>query len=167
MDSSRFKQYIIPLNATLFRIAYRIVRDADVAKDMVQDTFIALWHKREILDELVNVESFAVKVLKNRCIDYLRTTHIYNMIDDAADVVDENLRADALLENGNRLSGIMLKLEKLPYRQKQILLMRSVQELSMDEIARMTGLSSINVRTLLSRARKRLRELCESELMEL
>ena len=39
--------------------------------------------------------------------------------------------------------------------------MRGVQDLTYEEIEQLTGLSNMNIRTLLSRARKRLRELCE------
>lgn len=166
MDSSRFKKILLPLGSVLYRSAYGIVKDEDIAKDMVQDTYILLWKKRDILDELENVESYAIKVLRNKCIDYLRTTHIYGIIDDSVDVVDSSLSADELYSENQRLNGVMNKINLLPIRQKQILMLRCVKELSLDEIAELTGLSNINVRTLLSRARKRLREICESELKE-
>lgn len=166
MDSSRFKKILLPLGSVLYRSAYGIVKDEDIAKDMVQDTYILLWKKRDILDELENVESYAIKVLRNKCIDYLRTTHIYGIIDDSVDVVDSSLSADELYSENQRLNGVMNKINLLPVRQKQILMLRCVKELSLDEIAELTGLSNINVRTLLSRARKRLREICESELKE-
>lgn len=166
MDSSRFKHILLPLNATLYRTAYRIIKDSDIAKDMVQEAYVSLWHKRDSLDGLENVEAFAIKVVRNRCVDYLRTTHVYSMIDNTTEnIPDESVTAEDTYENNERLSGVMLNLNQLPERQRQVLMMRTVQDLTLEEIEKLTGLSNVNVRTLLSRARKRLKELCESDLM--
>lgn len=166
MDSSRFKEILLPFSSTLYRSAYGIVKDEDIAKDMVQDTYILLWNKRDMLDELDNIESFAIKVLRNKCIDYLRTARIYNVIDEMEDVEDTDTIADELYNENQQLCGVMKKINLLPERQKQILMLRCVKDLSLEEISEVTGLTNINVRTLLSRARKRLREICELELKE-
>lgn len=164
IDSSKFKQKLLPLSSTLYRVAYRIVRDSDIAKDMVQETYVALWSKRDTLEELDSVESFAVKTLKNRCLDYLRSTRVHEMLSlDIENFSQEESPAMDEMETGETLSHVMMKLNQLPARQKQVLMLRSVQDMSLEEIEQLTGLSNINVRTLLSRARKRLRELCESE----
>lgn len=165
MDSSRFKEILLPLHATLYRAAFRIVRDSDVAKDMVQDVYTSLWSKRDSLGELENIESFALRVVKNRCIDYLRTSHVYEMVDsDTMDVPSETADTDTAVSDTQRLNRVMTKMDSLPERQRQVLMMRSVQDMSLEEIEKLTGLTNLNVRTLLSRARKRLRELCEAEL---
>lgn len=66
MDSSRFKEILLPLGTMLYKVAYRIVGDEDIAKDMVQDAYMSMWNKREYLENLDNVESFAVKVVKKQ-----------------------------------------------------------------------------------------------------
>lgn len=166
MDSSRFKNILIPLSPVLYSRAYKILRDEDIAKDMVQETYITLWNRRDSLDELSNIESFAVRILRNKCIDYLRTLHLYKGIDEADDVADTCFSAEDIYNDTQQLSRVMEKLNLLPNRQKQILVLRCVKELTLEEIATLTGLSNINVRTLLSRARKRLREICELEFKE-
>lgn len=163
MDSSRFKEILLPLGTMLYKVAYRIVGDEDIAKDMVQDAYMSMWNKREYLEDLDNVESFAVKVVKNRCVDYLRTRHIYNGLDDGAQETESCIDETDVYEHHERLDRVMQMMNCLPERQKRVLLMRSVQDLSMEEIGQVTGLTDVNVRTLLSRARKRLREMCETE----
>lgn len=153
------------MHTMLYRGAFRIVKDCDVAKDIVQDVYTSLWSKRDDLGELENVESFVLRVVRNRCIDYLRTTNRYIVVDsDAVDVSCEATDTDTAISDTQRLNRVMAKMERLPERQRQILMMHSVQGLSLEEIEKLTGLTNINVRTLLSRARKRLRLMCESDL---
>lgn len=165
MDTSRFKQILLPLNATLYRMAYRIIKDTDIAKDMVQEAYITMWNKRNELDDVENVESFAMSVVRNRCIDYLRSVHVHGgLAIDMIEMADEDSTIEEELDDIERLNNVMKKLNRLPVRQKQILLMRGVQDLTIAEIEQLTGLSNMNIRTLLSRARKRLKELCEAEI---
>lgn len=123
MESSRFKEILLPLGARLYKIAYRIVGDADTAKDMVQEAYLSMWKRRETLDELENVESFAVKVVKNRCVDFLRTQRMYCSINDEVRNIIEIEKNYAQSEKLNR---VMLMMNSLPERQKQVLMMRSV-----------------------------------------
>lgn len=161
MEASRFKQILLPLNPTLYRIAYRMIKDCDIAKDMVQEAYITMWNRRNELDVVENIESYTKSVVKNKCIDFLRSTHFHDEL--FVDVIeDSDIEND--IEEEERLNIVMSKLDRLPVRQKQILLMRGVQDLTLEEIEELTGLSNMNIRTLLSRARKRLRELCEIEI---
>ena len=75
METLRFKQILLPLNSTLYRIAYRMTKDSDIAKDIVQEAYITMWNKRKELDDVVNIESYAKNIVKNKCIDFLRSTH--------------------------------------------------------------------------------------------
>ena len=161
MESSRFKEILLPLGARLYKIAYRIVGDADTAKDMVQEAYLSMWKRRETLDELENVESFAVKVVKNRCVDFLRTQRMYCSINDE---VRNIIEIEKNYEQSEKLNRVMLMMNSLPERQKQVLMMRSVQDLSLEEIEQITGLTGVNIRTVLSRARKKLKEMCEIEI---
>lgn len=165
MDSSRFKELLLPLSAKLYKTAYRIVNDTDTAKDMVQDAYATMWTKRDILDELECIESFAVKIVRNRCIDHLRTQHAHFDINDSSvNIANNEAYSEDAYDKNESLSRVMLMMKRLPERQRKVLMMRSVQELSLEEIEQATGLSNINVRTLLSRARKRLKELCVAEI---
>lgn len=52
-------------------IAFNYVRDADVARDVVNDSFLAVWEHREEL-EFVNVEAYIYRVVRNNCLMYRR-----------------------------------------------------------------------------------------------
>ncbi|MBE6311385.1 MAG: RNA polymerase sigma factor [Bacteroidales bacterium] len=164
MDSSQFKQILLPLGEKMYRTAFRIVNNSDIAKDIVQEVYIALWDKRESLPHIDYLESFVMKAVKNKSIDILRTSRIYkfddNFIDNDSTIIENKY------DDNEQLNAIIRKMNLLPAQQKHILTMRSLQDLSITEIEQITGLSNINIRTLLSRARKKLRELCQQELNE-
>ena len=52
----------------------------------------------------------------------------------------------------------MTLIDRLPEKQQQIMRMRDVQDQSYEEIEKATGLNSVNIRVLLSRARQKIRE---------
>ena len=56
------------------------------------------------------------------------------------------------------LSRVMKEMERLPEKQAKVLRMRAVEGLEYDEIARRTGLSQVNIRVLISIARKTLKK---------
>lgn len=55
--------------------AYRVVKDEDIAKDIVQDVFIKLWEKKKEI-KLINIEAFIFKVLRNQCISHIKNLKI-------------------------------------------------------------------------------------------
>lgn len=165
MESSQFKQILLTLSNKMYRVAFSIVNDSDIAKDIVQDVCISLWNMRDKLSQIQNIDTFVMKIVKNKCIDTLRTNHICRFNEINTITNEYSTSADGRLNDNERLNAVMNKINLLPTQQKQILLMRSIQDLSLEEIEQATGLSNVNVRTLLSRARKKLRELCKNELL--
>lgn len=164
MDSSQFKHILLPLSSKMYRTAFRLVNNNDIAKDIVQETYITLWNMRDSLSHIKDIEQFVIRIVRNKSIDTLRTNHTCQLDVNNITINNYYSSVECLYEDNERLNSVMMKISLLPTLQKQILLMRSVQDLSFDEIEQATGLSNANIRSLLSRARKKLRELCQSEL---
>ena len=74
MDAETFKKVFLPYHQKLYRIAYRIVQNSDNAEDIVQETFIKLWNKRHDMQTIDNTEAFAIIILRNTSLDFLRKT---------------------------------------------------------------------------------------------
>ena len=64
MNADAFKQIFLPYHKKMYRIAYRMVENQPDAEDIVQETYIKLWQKRNEIEHIENTESFAVEVLK-------------------------------------------------------------------------------------------------------
>ena len=68
---------------------------------------------------------------------------------------------EKILEEQEKISIVRSLIEKLPLRQQQVIRLQAIENCSYEEIEQITGLSNGNIRTLLSRIRKQLKEQLE------
>ena len=159
MPASLFKQLLLPLYPRLQRVALRILGNVEDAEDMVQEVYMKLWGKREELPDVQNMEAYCVALTKNMCIDRLRLAEV-----DRVDVDDVPLSLAAAddvasqLERQDAVEQVKLIIETLPEKQQQVITLRDIRDCTFEEIEEQTGLTAVNVRALLSRARKTIRE---------
>lgn len=159
MDADEFKQSFLPYHRQLYRMAYFLMGNVQDAEDMVQDCYMRLWDKRNELQNLQNTAGFCMATLKNICFDHLRKARIDkadNPPEEYTVASEENL--EKAIEAQDGATTILHLIEKLPPPQRQVITYRDVADMPYEEIENATGLSPGNVRTLLSRARKKIRE---------
>jgi RNA polymerase sigma-70 factor (ECF subfamily) len=158
MKAEDFKTVIIPLTGKLYRIALRLLGDSSDANDAVQDVFVKAWNMRERLAEVNNVDAFVTTMMKNYCLDKLRTNHSSNR----SELKDNHNVAfpDSVEERlNNEDTGRMIKdiIQKLPEQQREIIIMRDIEGLEFDEIQQVTKTNLNHIRVNLSRARSAVR----------
>lgn len=159
VDADSFKKEFLPLHPKLFRVALALVGNKDDAEDILQEAYSKLWEKRTELTDIQNPEAFCVTLTKNLCLDFLRSPRATRQNDSLDDVNLPTFQTpDREMEEADEIRQIKELIEKLPENQKQVLKLRGFNDCSMEEIEEITGFSSVNVRTLLSRARKIIRE---------
>ena len=159
MDLHEFKIQVFPLKNKLFRLANRLLGDSEEAQDIVQETFIKLWNRREKLDEYRSVEALAVVTTRNLCLDKLKakkypTESLENLKSDIPEPGTE-LRTD-LSELANKIKEII---RSLPEQMKTIMQLRDIEGYDYEEIAGILGMNENAIRVNLSRARKKVREI--------
>lgn len=159
MDAAEFKQLFLPYHRQLYRMAFLLMRNVQDAEDMVQNCYMRLWDKRAELQGLQNPAAFCMATLKNVCFDQLRKARI-DETDDPPEkypvTSEENL--EKAIEIHDEATTILNLIDQLPPPQRQVITYRDVADMQFDEIENATGLSPGNIRTLLSRARKKIRE---------
>ena len=153
MTDEEFKRNIMRLQPRLQRIAERIVGDPDSAADAVQEAVITLWEQRSSLQNQ-DLEKLAPTVVKRRSIDMLRKQHPTVPV-DAENLMLTELPPD---DSEERYQLAIKLVDKLPKRQRDTILMKYENGLSVEEIGEATGMSSTHVYATLSRAYKALRE---------
>lgn len=163
MDAATFKALYLPFHAKLYRIAYHLLGNVEDAKDVVQETYAKLWEKRDMLPLMEHPESFCVVMVKNRCLDVLRSSqHQLVALDPARHEQPTRETPLDALENRNTLHLVEDVMRGLPALQQLVMRLRHMEDCSFEEIEHLTGLSAVNIRVLLSRARKTLREQCKA-----
>lgn len=128
------------------------------AQDAVQEVFVKIWSKRNSLNNIRNMEAFAITITKNHCTDRLRKP---GAIPLELVGLDENHQPnpEQLLEINDSAGLIHLLMQRLPPQQRMVIHLHDVEQMDNHEIAICTGLSSEAIRTNLSRARKKIRTL--------
>ncbi|WP_052671163.1 RNA polymerase sigma factor [Draconibacterium sediminis] len=159
MVAKDFKTSVLPVSNKLLRFATHFLHDEDQARDVVQDVFLKLWQRKETLDEVENIEAFAMRMTRNRCLDVIRANRTVPIDEDT----DRRLKAKTIdvhskVELGESAKQIKMLIGQLPELQQNIMHMRDIEQLSYDEIEEATGLQRNAIRVNLSRARKKVRD---------
>ena len=148
----------MPCHKAMYRVAYMILENDDDASDAVQTAMIRIWEHRDSLSEISNPEAYCITAARSAAIDMTRSRRPVNQLSDACNLVACD-SADERLEKGQELSAVECIIRQLPENQQRVLSLSAFSECSNAEISLITGLSDANVRTLLSRARTKLRIL--------
>ena len=141
----------------LYREAYRMLGDRFEAEDAVQNLYVRLWEQRERLDNLASPKEYCLRALKNICIDRWRKMRTRDEeVDFVEEISESNAPPEAEGEEAEEFVNHFLA--TLPERQQRVMTMQ-MQGSSIEEIAEVTELTEGNVKVMLSRIRKRFREL--------
>lgn len=144
------------LSDGLYRVAYYMLESQADAEDAVQDLFIKLWGNRDQLDTVLNFKAYCTTLMKNLCIDRLRKEQRVQSMEPGPDVAESRL-VDEDYDAREKLERVLAAIERLPGRQRDVMKMYVLEEMSYEEIAEKTGMSNLTLRVLLSNARKSLR----------
>lgn len=156
MNTDLFKETFIPYHQKLYRIAFRILRDQGNAEDIVQETYIKLWERRKEMKEIENKEAYAVIILRNSCLDFLRKKKAY--LSEFEHDINSNESLIKEIELKDEIKHVQDLVNLLPPQQRLVMQLKHWDEYTDDEIEEITGMSQINIRVTLSRARKTIRE---------
>ena len=140
------------------RMAEKMLHDDDLANDAVQESFVRLWRKRWRLGRMEDPQGFAMRTLRNLCIDMLRRdkNRQKNTGAAAAEIYNHPYDDDPL-EAEQRYRQVEQAITSLSPKQQQLIEMKYVKQMTIHEMAQQTGLSDTYITTLLSRAYAALR----------
>ena len=151
-----FHTDILPLRDPLFRLALRITLDRHEAEDIVQETLVRLWERRDQWNEIENIRSFALSVCHRMAIDNVRQRQLH--VQKEQEIVEHQLGIQHTDEPDERLDLVHRLINQLPEVQRTVMQLRDIEGLRYDEIAQATGLSETQVKVYLHRARTRIKD---------
>jgi len=159
MLAREFKTDVLPISNKLLRFALQILQDEDEAKDVLQDVFLKLWEKRNELNKVENLEAFAMRMIRNRCLDLIRSKRTISIgTIKIKNLPGEECSEDNLLEDSDTANHLKQIISALPELQRTIIHLRDIEQLEYDEISKATDLNVNAIRVNLSRARKKVRD---------
>ncbi|MER2107332.1 MAG: sigma-70 family RNA polymerase sigma factor [Solibacillus sp.] len=152
----------------LVRLAFSYVKDAEVAKDMVQNTFIKCYKHLDTFRFDAQIKTWLYRITINECKDYLKSWH-YKMV-QVKSFIHETARSvmpsteKAVMDKYNH-AEIKQTIYSLPKMYREVVYLYYYESLNTEEIANVLDVSVNTVKTRLRRAKQRLElKIKEAEL---
>jgi len=154
---------LVPQYGTLlFRVAHAALRNRAEAEDVVQETFVRVLQHHHRLNEVRDMRVWLVRIAWNLALDRRRRIRPSQMDDVFAEALASvTVPADRALAQSAHLRTVLEEMERLPKAERHVLLLNAIDEMETAEIADVLQKSESAVRSLLFRARTRLRERVE------
>ena len=171
-DQTAFELLFSIYFARLNDFAKNVVRDGMISQDIVQEVFVKVWETRTEIDSL-NVEAFLFRLVRNRCIDYIKHVKVVNNRMQEIQVsskYEELYRIDFIGNEPYVLieEELKNKIEKtihsLPERCREVFILSRIEGLKNREIAEKLKINIKNVERHLSRALQSFRKNFSEEL---
>ena len=149
----------------VYNLAYRMLGNAEDAGDLVQDTFLRAYGALASFRQDASFLTWLYKIASNLCIDQLRSRKAKGTLSLEVELDEGREPADATrgtmpedcAVRGAVQDIVQQAVMNLPERYRVVVIMRHLQDMSVDEIARALDLPTGTVKTHLFRAREMLR----------
>ena len=166
-----FQNDILPLKNELFRLALRITQNRADAEDVVQDTMLKIWKRRDEWPQIDNIEAFCLTMCRNQALDKLR------LMDNRWQSTDEGWQSTAspsasvspstpvststpetIAIAKNRLQFVRSLIDALPEKQRSCIQLRDIEGKSYRDIATILDITEQQVKVNIFRARQTIKE---------
>ncbi|MBQ8299990.1 MAG: sigma-70 family RNA polymerase sigma factor [Clostridia bacterium] len=171
-DVDAFEQIITKYEKKIFGLIYNMLRNENEVEDVAQEVFIKVYKNLDKFHGDSSLYTWIYKIATNLCLDQIKKRKEVIYIDEKLQLddgeVDFQLPSDEKLQDEiYEQKELKQKLEKcidkLPERQKTMIVLRDIKGLSYDEIAEILDLKLGTVKSQINRARLKLKELLEKD----
>ena len=162
-----FQTHVLPLKNILFRLALRITQNRAEAEDVVQETMMKVWNRRDEWQQIESMEAFCLTICRNLSLDKLRRmdNQVLSLDDDqqseasSFDPIDNSHMANPEEQTvqHDRLQLVRQFINQLPEKQRSCMQLRDIEGLSYKEIAQTMGITQEQVKVNIFRARQTIR----------
>lgn len=160
-----FEQLVTAYEKNVYNLALRMVGDPDDAADITQETFIKAYRALGSFRGDSKFSSWIYRIASNVCLDFLRSRSRRAQVplsfenEDAEgeiELPDMSQNPEKVLMKKLSMEAVRRGMEKLPPKQRQILVLRELCGLSYAELAQTLSVEEGTVKSRIFRARKRL-----------
>lgn len=150
----------------IFRQIYRMVGNVHDAQDLTQEAFIKALQREEQLQDQVKAAHWLSRIATNTALDFLRRHGriAFSQIDDLPHHETPHSKTEspeAALLRGEQRDWLAAGLERLTPRERAALVLRDMEDLPAEEVARRLNCSRATVRSHIANARVKLKKFAE------
>jgi len=161
MKKISFRNDVLPLKNELYRLALRITLNHAEAEDVVQETMIKVWNRRDRWDELESIEAFCLTICRNISLDKVKKAENQNQsLMDEHDAPDNSYTSNPEEQamQQDRIALIRRLINTLPEKQRSCMQLRDFEGKSYKEIAKILAISEEQVKINIFRARQTIKQ---------
>ena len=168
MKELSFRTDVLPLKDELFRLALRITLNRADAEDVVQETMLIVWNRRESWGELESMEAFCLTICRNVALDKVKRADRQNASLDeggggewkGAEHADHSYTANPEEQavQRDRVEQVRKLIAQLPEKQRTCMQLRDMEGKPYREIAQVLGITEQQVKVNIFRARQSIKE---------
>lgn len=154
-DHDAFEDFVHQYRVMGENFAYNMVHDRDLAGEIVQDSFVKIYVYRDKIAEHLSLKSYFFTIIKNKVIDYMRKTRREVYTSFTVDSPTESLENQMLKRE--RYLVLNREINALKPIHRLVIYLYVYEELTYGEIARVLDKTEGQVKSLMFRARKKLK----------
>ena len=126
-----FRNDVLPLKNILYRLALRITLNSAEAEDIVQDTLIKVWNKRDSWAEIESIEAFSITVCRNLALDRISKHDNQNASLDEQGIDRQDTAYDPYerTQQRNKVELVRQIIDSLPVKQRECIQLRDFEEI--------------------------------------
>ena len=161
MKTISFQTDILPLKNELYRLALRITMNAADAEDVVQETMMKVWNRRDQWEQIESIEAFCMTICRNLSLDKVRRMdNQAQSLDAAYDPKDQHVASNPEEQamQRDRIQLICRLIDHLPEKQRSCMQLRDMEGKSYKDIATILDITEEQVKVNIFRARQTIRE---------
>ena len=164
MKTISFRNDVLPLKNELYRLALRITLNPAEAEDVVQDTLIKVWDKRDQWNEIDSIEAFSLVICRNLALDKNKRKGHDNLSIEEETNIEPVASASNPLEQtlqNDRIEQVRRLINELPEKQRSCIQLRDFEGKSYKEVAEVLGITEEQVKVNIFRARQTIKQRFE------
>jgi RNA polymerase sigma-70 factor (ECF subfamily) len=166
---TNFRTLVELTSPLAYSLAFRMLGDEDLAKDVVQESMVTVWQKLKNIRSAEVYRTWIYRIVVNKCNDHFRYKKRNREM--AADEKTWRILAERIsqppssgLENDETARIIGMLTEKLSPKQKTVFILSEIEAMTSDEISEVTGISKPVIKANLYHARKSIAAMIEKYL---
>jgi RNA polymerase sigma-70 factor (ECF subfamily) len=157
-DTSAFDELMIRYERQIYRVCYRFVENRDDAMDLAQEVFIKAFEHLATFRRESSLKTWLYRIAMNHCINHVKK-HSQEFVDVTEYTGSVNASVHSQMEDEEQREHFRRLVKQLPPKQKAIVEMRINEQLSYDEIAKISGRSVSTIKASVFFALEKLRKL--------
>ena len=157
-DTTAFDEIMIRYERQIYRVCYRFVENREDAMDLAQDVFVKVFEHLPTFRRESTLKTWLYRIAINHCLNHVKK-HSQEFVEVTEYTGSIRPTAQAQLEDREQREHFRRMVKRLPPKQKAILELRINEQLSYEEIARISGRSVSTIKASVFFALEKLRKL--------